>query len=367
MTFKYLKICEITADPDVQVRDGLDPTRVQEYAEAMKLRAKFPRPVVFFDGLTYWLSSGFHRRAAASTLGEFAEIECDVRDGGKRDAILFALGDNKHGLHLTQAERKRAIERMLFDPEWSKLSDNEIARHIGVSPTTVGKYRSSLSNLDSEEITQSTETALGQTVLGDRPRTYTTKHGTRAKMRTASIGKKKNAAAIEPSDTPTASASQWPFPSSLIDPAANLGVPLLPDADLNPEAVASEEHGHADDVEPEEVPCSSEGECTGNDYDALIEAGDKTALRDVLISQDREIARLKTEVRTLKDFLTGIRSALSDAFTRKRQYTTLREAVYRILNPKPERHRKSEARSRECENKDLKTNGGSQEPCGMQV
>lgn len=63
---------------------------------------------------------------------------------------------------------------LLEDPEWATWSDTQIAKACAVSPTTVGTVRSSLSKLDSEEPAK---------------RTYTTKHGTTATMRTDRIGK----------------------------------------------------------------------------------------------------------------------------------------------------------------------------------
>jgi len=63
--------------------------------------------------------------------------------------------------------------RLLEDAEWGQWSDREIARRCGVSDPFVGKARSSLQTVSSEE----------------SARTYTTKHGTTATMNTSNIGK----------------------------------------------------------------------------------------------------------------------------------------------------------------------------------
>lgn len=61
---------------------------------------------------------------------------------------------------------------LLRDEEWSQWSDREIARRCCVHHTFVGDMRRSL---------------LSDT--SDTPRTYTTKHGSEATMRTQNIGK----------------------------------------------------------------------------------------------------------------------------------------------------------------------------------
>ncbi len=58
--------------------------------------------------------------------------------------------------------------RMLEDAEWRVWSDNEIARRCRVSHETVGKVRKKLLPVTGE--------------IASEERTYTTKHGTEAKM-----------------------------------------------------------------------------------------------------------------------------------------------------------------------------------------
>ncbi len=65
---------------------------------------------------------------------------------------------------------RRAVLRLLNDGEWSQWSDREIARRCAVGKSFVGNLRASLATVDSE-------------------RTYTTKHGTPAVMKTANIGR----------------------------------------------------------------------------------------------------------------------------------------------------------------------------------
>ncbi|MER8653453.1 hypothetical protein [Mesorhizobium sp. M0847] len=132
----------IQNDPDLQMRTaGLDVGVVTDYAEAMADGAEFPPAVLFFDGEAYWPGDGFHRIEAARRTGR-ATISADVRQGSKRDAILFAVGANaSHGLRRTTADKRRSVLAMLRDPEWSRQSDREIGKRCAVDHKTVGSIR----------------------------------------------------------------------------------------------------------------------------------------------------------------------------------------------------------------------------------
>ncbi|ULR43653.1 hypothetical protein [Rhizobium sp. K102] len=155
----------ISRDPDLQMREaGIDPAVVADYAEAMDAGAEFPPVILFFDGEGYWPGDGFHRIEASRTLGR-ETINAEVRDGGKREAMLLAVGANaNHGLRRTGADKRRSVLAMLRDPEWSKWSDREIGKRCAVDHKTVGKVRSELTG---DFLTE---------------RTYTTRHGTVATM-----------------------------------------------------------------------------------------------------------------------------------------------------------------------------------------
>lgn len=172
-----IKLSQIRIDGGTQMRMGLNITTVTEYAEALREGVRFPAPIVFYDGSAYWLGDGFHRvDAYTKVYGAMESIEVEVRSGTRRDAILYAAGANaNHGLRRTLADKQRAVDTLLRDEEWAAWADREIARRCNVSPTFVGGRRRAIQ--------------ADQQAPTDSHRTYTTKHGTMATMKTANIGK----------------------------------------------------------------------------------------------------------------------------------------------------------------------------------
>jgi hypothetical protein len=104
--------------------------------------AAFPPVVVFGEAAgNYWLADGYHRWHAATIAG-LQTIGADVRPGGRREAILHSVGANaEHGWRRTNDDKKRAVQTLLNDAEWSGWSDREIARRCAVSYTMVQKHR----------------------------------------------------------------------------------------------------------------------------------------------------------------------------------------------------------------------------------
>lgn len=134
-----LPVRGIKVDQDVQSRAALAEWYVDELMEVDA--ANLPPITVFQDGGDYWLADGFHRYERTLRCGE-KTIRCDVKTGTRRDAMYFNLGSNgKHGLKRSNADLRKAIERMIKDPEWSKLTNTKIAEHLNTSPQVVGGYR----------------------------------------------------------------------------------------------------------------------------------------------------------------------------------------------------------------------------------
>jgi len=173
-----IEISRIRIDGGTQPRVELNQETVAEYRDAYKSGAKLPPVTLFFDGVTYWMTDGFHRLAGARDAGLTTICE-DIIPGTLREAILYSLSANsKHGLKRSNADKRKAVMILLNDPEWSNWSSNEIAKRCAVSNHFVDDLRKS---------------SLGENQVSDqKERTYTTKHGTTATMNTANVGKKKS-------------------------------------------------------------------------------------------------------------------------------------------------------------------------------
>jgi len=115
---------------------GLNAATVKEYAAAMTAGAEFPPVVVFRDGKgVHWLGDGHHRTEAAKAAGR-TEILADVREGGRKEALLHAARANgEHGLRRTTADKQRAVELVLA--ACPKMTDRQVGEACGVDHKTV--------------------------------------------------------------------------------------------------------------------------------------------------------------------------------------------------------------------------------------
>lgn len=141
-----LKLSDVQILSRNQPRAKMDAATVAEYAELIQAGVELPPITVFHDKAEdiYVLADGFHRFDAHSQLNKKA-VDCIVRKGTAREAQLFALGCNAdHGLRRTNADKRRVVEIMLKDEEWSKMSDRAIAKQCVVSNTMVSEIRAEL-------------------------------------------------------------------------------------------------------------------------------------------------------------------------------------------------------------------------------
>ncbi len=131
---QLVPLSTITTDESAQARVKIRPAVVRAYAKAMTQQLsqgglRFPAVVLFTDGQRYFLADGFHRVLAARDAG-LAELPAEVRSGNERDALLYSIAANTgHGLPRSNADKRKAVSLLLDDPEWSRWSDHEIARH----------------------------------------------------------------------------------------------------------------------------------------------------------------------------------------------------------------------------------------------
>lgn len=180
-----IKLKLIRLDGGTQPRAAIDQDVVADYAEKIKAGQDMPPVVLFHDGADYWLADGFHRFHAATDAGQ-ADINAEVRTGGKRQAVLYSVGANaSHGLRRSNADKRKAVQTLLADEEWAKWSDRKIAEACNVDHKTVAEVRKS---------------HTGE--IPSMERTFTHhKTGKPATMDTSNIGRTADAHALPAGDT----------------------------------------------------------------------------------------------------------------------------------------------------------------------
>ncbi|MBW4677069.1 MAG: ParB N-terminal domain-containing protein [Desmonostoc geniculatum HA4340-LM1] len=207
-----LEISLILTDGGTQSRASLNQELIDEYAEAMTTGANFLPVTVFYDGTNYWLADGFHRLEATKKIGS-STIAVEIRQGTRRDAVLYSVGANAtHGLRRSNADKRRAVLTLFNDLEWSQWSNNEIAKQCGVAEWLVRKLKEELSSF-STKIDQTYARKCGvdentlkevQQKLKDQPLECTSqRNGTTYSINTSNIGRysKKVSPAEESSKT----------------------------------------------------------------------------------------------------------------------------------------------------------------------
>ena len=137
---QLLEIRKIRIDAGTQSRQAISEETVSDYCEFLE-EGDLPPVTVYFDGLSYYLADGFHRVLAYKRAGrEF--IDATVKGGTVRDAVRFSLSANSsHGLRRSIEDKRKAVKTALDDPEWSEMSDREIAKMCAVSHTFVASMR----------------------------------------------------------------------------------------------------------------------------------------------------------------------------------------------------------------------------------
>ena len=138
-----------TFDRSLQVRGGIDPSKVERYREILRDNGEDGKPghmdpiIVFHETEEgpRFIADGFHRLAAYEAEG-LDKIPVIFREGNRTKALRFALGENgHHGAQMTNAEKRHAASMAVLDRELAKLTDLAIAKLIGCSPSLVGDCR----------------------------------------------------------------------------------------------------------------------------------------------------------------------------------------------------------------------------------
>jgi len=129
----------IEATSATQCRKKLSKEYIDLYCEDLKNGAIFPAVDVFKEKGSgrYILANGFHT-LIAHIHAEIESIECNVHEGGMREALAFAFGANsEHGLRRSNADKRHTVEMALKDPYFSQLPRQELADLCRVTKRSV--------------------------------------------------------------------------------------------------------------------------------------------------------------------------------------------------------------------------------------
>ena len=145
----------------LQTRVALSADTVEDYADAMRGKAKFPPVTVFADAErdTLWLADGFHRVAAAEADG-YKMVKAEVIPGTFADALKFALGANaNHGLRRSNADKQKALETAWENRRelWPREDDADpsaavLADVCGVSLGSVNRFLAEVEPISMREV-----------------------------------------------------------------------------------------------------------------------------------------------------------------------------------------------------------------------
>lgn len=140
---KVLNLGALVLDPKLQSRTEINEQTIEDYSEAIKRGDEFPPVLVYFDGVHYYLTDGYHRYHGHKHAGK-AGITCEIVNGTFRDAVLRATSVNsRHGMRRTNADKRKAVMTLIEDLEWDAWSNSEMAAHCSVSISFVADLRSS--------------------------------------------------------------------------------------------------------------------------------------------------------------------------------------------------------------------------------
>jgi hypothetical protein len=136
MKIREIPLDDLVLDPNLNLRDRLDDFTVERYADSWD---RLPPIVVYDVDDRLLVADGFHRHAAAVMLGK-RTIRAEIVAGTFTEALDFVASVNLfHGLPLTRAERRRAVEvKLKLHHDWS---DRRMAEELAVSRELIAKVR----------------------------------------------------------------------------------------------------------------------------------------------------------------------------------------------------------------------------------
>ncbi|MGL6195803.1 MAG: hypothetical protein ACRC2T_13385 [Thermoguttaceae bacterium] len=136
----------VRTDCHTQSRLETDRTTVEDYVAAMQSGEKFPPISICRDeNGDLILVDGFHRLFAHLEVCPDQLIEAVIQSGTVSDARWLSFAANRnHGLRRSRADTQRIIAEALRHEQGVKMSDRQIAEHVGVDKNTVAAARRKL-------------------------------------------------------------------------------------------------------------------------------------------------------------------------------------------------------------------------------
>ena len=124
-TTEDIKLSDIKAEDEIQQRINTSSSTVEDYTEMIKGGFKFPPLIVYRDpDGDNLLADGFHRFKAYEKAKK-ESAPCEVREGSRSDAMLFAATDAVGLVYLASAAALGAVFVMMA---WKLKRDQTIRK-----------------------------------------------------------------------------------------------------------------------------------------------------------------------------------------------------------------------------------------------
>lgn len=139
-------LSRIVEDHDIQIRGEINSAVVKDYETIVRETGRMDPVELFYDGeydretTKFMAVDGFHRIAAYRSAGH-DKIHAFIRRMSRSEAIECALRWNRHGVPLTNQQKRNATEIAVKDARIGEFADSKIARLIGVSQSLVSLVR----------------------------------------------------------------------------------------------------------------------------------------------------------------------------------------------------------------------------------
>ncbi len=175
MPTKSIPIKDICLNGGTQQRE-VDDDVMKRYSALMADGVKFPAVEIITDGKNNYLTDGFHRYFAALRLNK-KYLEANIENGTRRAAIFASFAANKENAFPRQPGTvKGIIEKILKDGDWAKISQSDIARHVGCTHQFVSKIQAEAKRLSCNQLQDRTPKS-GQKQGLSRSKTVNVKRG----------------------------------------------------------------------------------------------------------------------------------------------------------------------------------------------